>query len=33
MKWTPEEQTEALIQEIGNEMTQQFGALVQEVSA
>jgi V/A-type H+-transporting ATPase subunit A len=33
IKWTPEEQTEGLIQEINNEMTQQFGALVQEVKA
>jgi V/A-type H+/Na+-transporting ATPase subunit A len=31
MKWTPEEQTESLIQEINSEMTQQFGAVVQEV--
>ncbi len=31
MKWTPEDQTEALIQEIGNDMTQQFGAVIQEV--
>jgi V/A-type H+/Na+-transporting ATPase subunit A len=31
IKWTPEDQTEALIKEIGGEMDQQFGALVQEV--
>ncbi|MDG6926462.1 MAG: V-type ATP synthase subunit A [Nitrososphaerota archaeon] len=31
IKWTPEDQTEALVQEIGNEMKQQFGAVVQEV--
>jgi V/A-type H+/Na+-transporting ATPase subunit A len=31
IKWTPEDQTEALITEINNEMEQQFGALVQEV--
>jgi V/A-type H+-transporting ATPase subunit A len=31
IKWTPEDQTEALIQEIGGEMSQQFGAVVQEV--
>jgi V/A-type H+/Na+-transporting ATPase subunit A len=31
IKWTPEDQTEALIKDIENEMNQQFGALVQEV--
>jgi len=31
MKWTPEEQTEGLIKDIGSDMTQQFGAVVQEV--
>ncbi len=31
IKWTPEDQTEALIQDVNNDMTQQFGALVQEV--
>ncbi len=31
IKWTPEDQTEALVQEISNEMKQQFGAVVQEV--
>jgi len=33
IKWTPEDQTEALIKEIGGDMDQQFGALVQEVKA
>jgi V/A-type H+/Na+-transporting ATPase subunit A len=33
MKWTPEDQAEALIQEIAGEMTQQLGAVVQEVKA
>jgi V/A-type H+-transporting ATPase subunit A len=31
IKWTPEDQTEALIQEISKEMSEQFGAVVQEV--
>src|SRR5271155_1427158 len=31
IKWTPEDQTEAMIKDIENEMNQQFGALVQEV--
>jgi V/A-type H+-transporting ATPase subunit A len=31
IKWTPEDQTEALIQDISKEMNEQFGAVVQEV--
>ncbi len=31
IKWTPEDQTEAFIKEIDNDMDQQFGALVKEV--
>ncbi|MDA4134036.1 MAG: V-type ATP synthase subunit A [Thaumarchaeota archaeon] len=31
IKWTPEDQTEAFIKEIDNDMVQQFGALVKEV--
>ncbi len=31
IKWTPEDQTEALIQDISKEMSEQFGAVVQEV--
>jgi V/A-type H+/Na+-transporting ATPase subunit A len=33
MKWTPEEQTEAIIKEIEGDMTQQFGSLAKEVVA
>ena len=33
MKWTPEEQVEAFIAEIQNDMNTEFGSLVQEVRA
>jgi V/A-type H+/Na+-transporting ATPase subunit A len=33
IKWTPEDQSEAYIQDVENDMNQQFGALVQEARA